>query len=124
MTGRETRPKSVLEQFVKVLSAFAPHIGEELWQRLRGKAWTGSLAYEPWPEYDPDLAREAEIEVAVQIGKKVRDRFVVPADATDEEIQERAMSHDNVKNALAGKKIRNVRVATSPKGKLVNIVAT
>ena len=124
MTGREVRAKGVLGEFVKVLSPFTPHIAEELWQRLGGEAWTGSIAHEAWPEYDEDLAREAEIEVAVQIGKKVRDRFSVPADMSDEDIQERAMSHEAVQRFVAGKQIRNVRVVASPKGKLVTIVAT
>ncbi len=124
MTRREVRPKSVLLDFVKVLAPFAPHIAEELWKRLQGPAWSGSLAYEPWPEYDEDLAREAEVEVAVQIGKRIRDRFVVPADMPDEAIQDRALAHDAIKAALSGKQVRKVRVVTSPKGKLVTIVAT
>ncbi|MBN1341287.1 MAG: leucine--tRNA ligase [Phycisphaerae bacterium] len=124
MTGREVRPKRVLAEFVKLLSPFSPHVAEELWQRLRGQEWTDSITYEAWPEYDPDLARDAEIEIAVQIGKKIRDRFVAPADMTDEEVQERALSHDAVKLAIAGKKIQTIRVVSSPKGKLINIVAT
>ncbi len=124
MTGRKVRPKSVLTEFVKVLSPFAPHLAEELWQRLQGAAWTGSLTYEPWPDYDPDLAREPEVEVAVQIGKKIRDRFSVPADMPDEEVEKRALAHEAVQQAIAGKQIRKIRVVTSAKGKLVNIVAT
>jgi len=124
MTGRTVRPKRVLEEFVKVLSPFAPHIAEELWQRLRGDAWRGSIAHETWPSYDADLAREAETEVAVQIGKKVRCRFTVPADATDEEIRQRALNEAAVRQSLVGKTVRQLRVAGSPKGKLVNIVAT
>jgi len=124
MTVREVRPKSVLLDFVKVLSPFAPHIAEELWQRLCSEAWQETCAYEAWPEHDPDLARAPEIEVAVQIGKKVRDRFVVPVDMPDGEIQERALAHEAVRQAIAGLQVRNIRVVTSAKGKLVSIVAT
>jgi leucyl-tRNA synthetase len=124
MTGRSVRPKKALEEFVKVLSPFAPHIAEEVWQRLRGTSWKGSIAHEPWPEYNADLAREAEIEVAVQIGKKVRCRFNVSPDTSDESVRQLALSEQAIKRALEGKTIRQVRVATNPKGKLVNIVAT
>jgi len=124
MTSREIRPRKVLADFVKVLAPFAPHIAEELWQRLEGNGWSRSIAFETWPLYDENLAREPEIEVAVQIGKKVRARFTVPADATDEAIQAKALADEVVKQAIAGKTIRNIRVAGSPKGKLVNIVAT
>lgn len=124
MTVREVRSKRVLEAFAKVLSPFAPHIAEELWQRLRGEAWDGSIALEAWPEYDAELAREPEIEIAVQIGKKVRARFSVPADEGDEAIRQRALAAEAVQQAVAGKQIRSVRVVTSAKGKLVNIVAT
>ncbi len=124
MTGRQQRSRAVLEEFVKVLAPFSPHIAEELWQRLRGANWKESVALEDWPAYDEDLAREAEIEVAVQIGKKVRDRFTVPADMPDEQIQERALSHEAVRNAIAGKQIRKVMVVGSAKGKLVTVVAT
>ena len=60
------------------LSPFAPHMAEELWQALGHEK---SLAYEPWPEFDPALAKEDTVEIPVQINGKVRVKITVPADA-------------------------------------------
>ncbi|MFB0525562.1 MAG: leucine--tRNA ligase, partial [Phycisphaerae bacterium] len=68
--------KSVVEKFVLILAPFAPHIAEELWQKL---GHSDSLAYEPWPEYDEELVKEKEIEMAVQVDGKIKDRIVVAA---------------------------------------------
>ena len=70
----EQRPKAAMERFVQLLSPFAPHLAEELWQQL-GHAKT--LAYEPWPEYDEALLKEDTIEVPVQVNGKLRGRIVV-----------------------------------------------
>ena len=83
-TKQATRPRRAMESFVLLLSPFAPHVAEELWEAL-GRS--PSLAYEPWPEYDESLTREDTIEVPVQIGKKVRAKIVVPADATPEQME-------------------------------------
>lgn len=110
------RPRQVVETFVLLLSPFAPHIAEELWQRLGHK---DSLAYEPWPTYDPELARERQIEIAVQICGKIKDRIVVPADAEDQTIQQMALSSEKVLAALAGKQPKKIILVT---GRLVNIL--
>ncbi len=112
----EVRPRSVVEPFLLVLAPFAPHIAEELWARL-GHA--ESLAYEPWPEYDEELAREKQLELAVQVNGKVRDRIVVPAEADEEQIKEKALGSAKVVAAMAGKPPRKVIVI---KARLVNIV--
>jgi len=79
--GRQTvRPKAVVEKLVLILAPFAPHIAEELWNKL---GHTESLVYEPWPEYDKELIKEKEIELAVQVKGKIKDRIVVSADADD-----------------------------------------
>jgi len=115
--GRQTvRPKKVLESFILILSPFAPHIAEELWQRL-GHAQ--SLAYEPWPTYEKDLIKDSQIELAVQVNGKIRDRIVVPAEAGDEDIKAQALGCDRVVEALAGKTPKKVIVI---KSRLVNIV--
>jgi Anticodon-binding domain of tRNA ligase len=75
-------PRGALEALVLLLSPFAPHIAEELWQKLGHEE---SLAYHPWPEHDPAALIEETVEVAVQINGKVRDRFTVPAGAAEEE---------------------------------------
>ena len=115
--GRQTiRPRSAIEQLVLILAPFAPHIAEELWQRL-GHA--DSLAYEPWPQYDKELIKEKEIELAVQVNGKIKDRIVVPADATEEYIETQALASEPVKAALAGRNPKKVIVV---KSRLVNIV--
>jgi len=85
----EVRPRAVVEPFVLLLAPFAPHIAEELWQRL-GHAET--LAYEPWPQHDDAVAREKEVELAVQVNGKIKDRIVVDADADEEQIKARALA--------------------------------
>ncbi|MCK4291638.1 MAG: leucine--tRNA ligase [Planctomycetes bacterium] len=115
--GRQTiRPRSAIEQLVLILAPFAPHIAEELWQRL-GHA--DSLTYEPWPQYDKELIKEKEIELAVQVNGKIKDRIVVPADATEEYIETQALASEPVKAALAGRNPKKVIVV---KSRLVNIV--
>ena len=110
------RPKSVLEKFVQLLAPLAPHIAEELWQRL-GHADT--LAYEPWPEYDRELIKEKEIELAVQVNGKIKDRIVVAADADEQQIKEKALAGEKVIAAIAGKEPKKIIVI---KSRLVNIV--
>jgi leucyl-tRNA synthetase len=101
---------------VLLLAPFAPHLAHELWEMLGEK---GSLLRAPWPKYDPALAKEDEIEIPVQINGKLRSRVVVPADATEDVIRERALADEKTKAAIVGKQI--VKVIVVP-AKLVNIV--
>jgi leucyl-tRNA synthetase len=110
------RPRSVMDAFIKLLAPFAPHIAEELWQRL---GHHNTLAYEPWPSYDEALTREREIELAVQIRGKIKDRIVVSADADEDVIQAQALASEKVQAALAGQEPKKVIVI---KSRLVNIV--
>ncbi|MBU0638884.1 MAG: leucine--tRNA ligase [Planctomycetes bacterium] len=105
-----------IERFLLVLSPFAPHICEELWQRL-GHA--ESLQGAAWPQYDPALTRDELVEMAVQILGKVRGRITVPAATTDEQIVEAARADEKVAAALAGKPIKRAIVV---KGRLVNLI--
>ncbi|MHC5111246.1 MAG: leucine--tRNA ligase [Planctomycetota bacterium] len=117
-TAMEKRSRSLMRTFVQLLSPFAPHLGEELWSRLGG---SGSMAYEPWPAYDEALARDEEVEVAVQVCGKIKGRITVAADADDEALQAAALADEKVAASIAGKTVRKVIVV---KGRLVNIVAT
>jgi leucyl-tRNA synthetase len=115
--GRQTvRPRAAIEKLVLILAPFAPHIAEELWERL---GHTESLAYEPWPEYDKELIKEKEIELAVQVNGKIKDRIVVSADADEEQIRQKALGNEKVAAAVAGKTPKKVIVI---KSRLVNIV--
>jgi leucyl-tRNA synthetase len=116
LARQEVRPRSVVEPFVLILAPFAPHVAEELWQRL-GHA--ESLAYEPWPQYDAELAREKQVEMAVQVNGKVKDRIVVTAEADEESVKAAALGNEKVVAALAGKTPKKVIVI---KSRLVNIV--
>ena len=109
-------PREYLEKFVLCLSPFAPHLGEELWAFL-GHAKT--LAYEPWPAYDPDALVENEIEIPVQVLGKLRGRVTVAADATPAQMEEAARANPDVAKFLAGKTV--VKVVAVPK-RLVNFV--
>ena len=110
------RPKSVIEKFLLILAPFAPHIAEELWAKL---GHTDTLAFEPWPEYDKELIKETEIELAVQVNGKIKDRIVVSADADQEQIKQKALSSEKVIAAMAGKEPKKIIVI---KSRLVNIV--
>ena len=109
-------PKEFLEKFVLCLAPYAPHLGEELWQFL-GHADT--LAYEPWPAYDPKALVEDEIEIPVQVLGKLRGRITVPVAATPAEMEAAAKANADVAKFLAGKTI--IKVIAVPK-RMVNFV--
>jgi leucyl-tRNA synthetase len=109
-------PRGWFESFVKILSAFAPHLGEELWQRLGHR---GSIAYQPWPAYDESKLATDTIRIAVQVSGKLRGEIVVPADATEEAIKQAARTEAKVVPFLEG---RPIRKEIYIKGRLVNFV--
>ena len=109
--------RSQAERLVLILAPFAPHVAEELWQKL-GHA--NSLAYEPFPTFDPALLVESTVEIPVQVNGKLRGKIVVPAAADQATIESAAKAEPNVQAQLAGKTVRKIIVL---KNKLVNIVA-
>ncbi|MGN0845903.1 MAG: leucine--tRNA ligase [Kiritimatiellia bacterium] len=113
--GKEL-PREAAEKFVLCLSPFAPHLGEELWQRL-GHADT--LAYEPFPTFDAQALVEDEVEIPVQVLGKLRGRVTVPVAATPAEMEAAAKANPEVAKFLAGKTI--VKVIAVPK-RMVNFV--
>ena len=116
-TKQSVRPRSVMERFVLLLSPFAPHIAEELWQLLGHKQ---SLAYEPWPTFDEELTKDAEIEIPVQILGKLRSKVVVPAGSDQDTIVAAAKADPRIAELLEGKQI--VKTIVPPGNKLVNFV--
>ncbi|GAB4143591.1 MAG: leucine--tRNA ligase [Planctomycetaceae bacterium] len=116
ISGQQPRPKSILEPFVLLLSPFAPHVAEELWQVLGHEE---TLAYESWPEFDETKIVESTIEIPVQVNGKVRARLNVPADADQAAIQAAAEADADVQKQLEGKQI--VKVIVVP-GRMVNFV--
>ena len=108
--------REALETLCLLLHPFVPHITEELWEALGREP---GLIDHPWPRYDPEAVRAAEILIIVQVNGKVRDRITVPADADEEEIKQRALETQGVKRHTQGKEIRRVIYVSK---RLVNVV--
>ncbi len=115
--GRETPiARSAADAFVRLLAPFAPHIAEELWQKL---GYADSIAYAPWPVADPAMLVADTVMIAVQVNGKRRAEVEVPAQANEEAVKVAALANENVQRHLDGKTPRKVIVV---KGRLVNIV--
>ncbi|MBW5468559.1 leucine--tRNA ligase [Brevibacillus formosus] len=112
----EVLPKKFMEDFVKMLSPIAPHLGEELWEKL---GHSESLAYEAWPTYDEAKLVEDEVEIVLQINGKNKEKLLIASDSTKEQMEEMAKNNEMIKELIEGKTI--VKVIAVP-GKLVNIV--
>jgi len=112
----DPRPLRAMETFVLLLSPFAPHIAEELWQ-ITGHE--GTLAYVPWPQYDEDKAREEEVEIVVQVNGKVRSKFSAARETPEAELEKLALGEGGVQQHVSGKQV--VKIITV-KNRLVNIV--
>lgn len=109
-------PKEFAEGFIKVLSPIAPHICEEIWEKF-GHGET--IAFESWPTYDEAKCVDDEVEIAVQINGKVREKLVVSADAEADEAIAAAKSLEKIAEAINGMTIVKELYV---KGRLVNIV--
>ena len=116
-TKQKQRPQPLMEQFVLLLSPFAPHIAEELW-KLMGHA--ESLAYEPWPQFEESLTVDAANEVPIQINGKTKPKIMVPTGTSKDDLEKLALADEKIVAALDGLTVRKVIVIPD---KLVNIVA-
>ena len=105
------------EGFVKMISCYAPHLGEEMWQAL---GHDETIAYQPWPTYDESMLVEESITVVAQVNGKVRGKFEMPVGSDDDALKAKALELDTVQRQIEGKTIRKVIVVRS---KIVNIVA-
>ncbi|MGK8485210.1 leucine--tRNA ligase [Nocardia asiatica] len=110
-------PRSVVEPLVLMLAPLAPHIAEELWERL---GHTASLAHGPFPVADPALLVDESVEYPIQVNGKVRSRIQVPADADNATIESAALADEKIAALLNGAAPRKLIVVP---GRLVNIVA-
>ena len=108
--------REALEALVRMLSPFAPHACEELWEMLGHR---DGLMTATWPDFDADVAKAEEIVVPVQVNGKVRSRLTVPAEASEKELEQMALADPAVLAHLAGKQVKKVVVA---KGRLVSLV--
>ncbi len=108
--------KNVWEKFLLILSPFAPHLAEELWEQLGHKE---SIFKQKWPPYNPELIKDETINLVIQVNGKVRDTVEVAADISEEEAKKLALEREKIKKWIGGKEIIKVIFV---KGKLVNIV--
>jgi leucyl-tRNA synthetase len=116
LTAAAGRPREVVETFVLLLAPFAPHIAEELWGKL---GHDGTLAYAPWPRFDPALTQAENQEYAVQVNGKLRHRFQAEAGLGAEALVAAAKAEPQVLALLDAKTV--VREVAIP-GRLVNFV--
>ena len=108
--------REAVEALVRMLSPFAPHMAEEMWEAL---GHSDGLAAATWPEFDAAVAKAEEVEIPVQINGKVRAHLMVPPDIAESALQGQALADATVKTHLAGKTVKKVVVV---KGRLVSIV--
>ncbi|MCB0713228.1 MAG: leucine--tRNA ligase [Ignavibacteriae bacterium] len=113
----ETKPKVAMESFAVLISPFAPHFAEEVWQRLGGEE---TIANATWPEYDPEKIKVDEVEIVLQVNSKIKDRITVPAGASAEELEKIALENELVKGLIEGKTVRKIVAVPD---KLVNVIA-
>ena len=109
-------PRAMWSDFVKILSPYAPHLGEELWEKLGNK---NTLAYESWPTFNAEFAKDDTKQIVVTVNGKKRDTFEATPDTPDDALKETAFSLAGVKKFTDGHEIVKVIVV---KDKLVNIV--
>jgi leucyl-tRNA synthetase len=109
--------KEAIEALVRMISPFAPHMAEELWEVLGHQ---GGITAAGWPEFDEAVAKAEEVVVPVQINGKVRARVTVPADTSEDQLREIALADPHIRPHLQGRTVKKVVVAN---GRLVSIVA-
>jgi leucyl-tRNA synthetase len=114
--GLEAVPLDAARTLALILSPFAPHLGEEIWQRLGG---TTTLAYVPWPEFDPALVKDEVVEIAVQVNGRVRGSISVAVDADEESVRAAALAEEKVRAQVGSKAIKK---AIYVKGRIINFI--
>jgi leucyl-tRNA synthetase len=115
-TNTATLPLEIVGAFLRLLSPYAPHICEELWQRLGEEEL---IAHAEWPAWDPELAQDEMITIVVQVNGKKRDELQVSRDTDRDELESLALASENAQRFLDGKEPKKVVVVP---GRLVNIV--
>ena len=109
-------PRSLWTDFVKLISVYAPHLGEELWEKLGNK---NTIAYESWPTYNEEYCKDSECTIMVSINGKMRDKFTAAINTPNAELEKIALETEGAKKFMEGK--TPVKVIVVP-NKLVNIV--
>jgi leucyl-tRNA synthetase len=121
--GLKEVPLHAAESVALLLSPFAPHLGEELWQRVGRTPGASprntSLAYQPWPSFDPELVKEDVLEIGVQVNGKVRGAVTLAVDADETAAREAALSEPRVRAHVEGKTVKKFIYV---KGKIINFI--
>ncbi len=112
----ETVPRKIWETFVLIIAPYAPHLAEELWERLGNEP---SLAFHPYPTWNEELTKDDEVTVVFQVNGKLRAKLELPVGTPEEVLKAKALEHPRVKEYTEGKTV--VKVVTVP-NKLVSIV--
>ena len=110
-------PAEYMQGFIKMISPVMPHVAEELWSQF---GISDTIAYQPWPKYDPAALVENEVEMILQVNGKVRAKIKMAKDTPKEEAEKQALANVHVQKFTAGKDIKKVIVVPN---KIVNIVA-
>ena len=110
-------PAEYMQGFIKMISPVMPHVAEELWSQF---GISDTIAYQPWPKYDPAALVENEVEMILQVNGKVRAKIKMAKDTPKEEAEKQALANNHVQKFTAGKDIKKVIVVPN---KIVNIVA-
>jgi len=111
--------KEAIEALVLMLSPFAPHMAEELWEML---GHSGGVVAAGWPAFNAEVAKAQEITVPVQVNGKLRSRVVVAAEASEDELRAAALADPQVQKHVEGKTIRKVVIAGGGATRLISIV--
>jgi leucyl-tRNA synthetase len=116
VTKMDSIPRALWTDFVKLVSVYAPHIGEELWEKLGHKK---TISYEVWPSFNEEYCIDDQCTIVVQVNGKIRDKFEAPMNSDSAYIEKTAGETEGAKKFIDGKQI--VKVISVP-NKLVNIV--
>jgi leucyl-tRNA synthetase len=116
LTPLDRRPRALIEPLVLMVAPFAPHLGEELWQRLGHKP---SLAFAPWPAWDSSLVLDETVTLAVQVNGKLRATLELPRDIAQAQAQQAALADERIRRYVDGAQIRKVIFVPN---KLLNLV--
>ena len=119
-TNVEERPVSALRTLLVLLNPFAPHLSEELWERLgqRFPTFSGQVSQQVWPRWDDTYLVEAEVEIVVQVNGKLRDRLTVPKDLENQALEQLVLAVPKIRESVTGKTVRKIVIVPN---RIVNL---
>ena len=109
-------PRALWEPLVIMAGVYAPHLGEELWEKL---GYTKTVSFCKWPSYDEALTHDDQVNIVVQVNGKIREKFIADAGTAKEELEKTALAMTGVQKWLTGQTIKKIIIIPD---KLVNIV--